>query len=92
MVTKCSIPQKVCTYYVPLNNVTLFYMNHMATVEYVKEFSSSHDDNGMLTRMGSMFNQLKITILGDGGESSSSLLTSTTSESLGFGNDSSSEL
>ena len=91
VITKCSVSQKICTYYVPLNNVTLFYINHITTEEYVTEFKSSHDDGGMLTRMGSMFNQLNNTILGDGKELSSSL-PSTTSESLGFGNGSSSEL
>lgn len=97
VITKCDILQKICTYYVPLNNVTLFYMNQKTTEEYVKDFSSSHDDGGMRTRMGNdlgnIFNQLRNTILGDGKESSSSsLLTSTTPESLGFGNGSSSEL
>ena len=97
VITKCSVSRKICTYYVPLYNVTLFYMNHITTEEYVKEFSSSHDDDDwMLTRMGNdlgnMFNQLKNTILGDGKELSSSLLTSTTPESLGLGNGSSSEL
>jgi hypothetical protein len=88
VITKCSIPQKICTYYVPLNNVTLFYMNHITTEEYVNEFSSSHDDGGMLTRMGSVlgniFHQLKKTVLGNddkGGEESSSLLTSNGSTS-----------